>query len=279
MRYRVLLAALAGLLLGPALPAWAGPFFFSTGNPDGRMATGSRPDSPSGIEIESADDFLLTRTTIINHATFVGLLPPGANVRQVRVEIYQVFPFDSNTSRTPNVPTRTNSPSDVVFADRDSAVHNLSFHPSLLSSNFTAANSVLNGIHPSPNQTTGGEGPVTGDEVQFDVTFGRAFTLPADHYFFIPQVLLDDGNFLWLSAPKPIVSPGTPFSPDLQSWIRNADLDPDWLRIATDIVGGDPKFNATFSLSGQSVPEPGSLALAMMGGVGLGAGWVYRRRS
>ena len=31
---------------------------------------------------------------------------------------------------------------------------------------FTTANSVLNGIHPKPNQTTRGEGPVTGEEVR-----------------------------------------------------------------------------------------------------------------
>jgi len=46
-----------------------------------------------------------------------------------------------------------------------------------------------------------------------------------------------------------------PFAPgttDLQEWIRNADLDPDWLRVATDIVGvAPPTFNATFSLSGE----------------------------
>jgi len=62
------------------------------------------------------------------------------------------------------------------------------------------------------------------------------------------------GNFFWLSAPHPIVSPGTPFSPDLQAWIRNAALAPDWLRVGTDIVGGSPapQFNGTFSLAGCS---------------------------
>ena len=61
------------------------------------------------------------------------------------------------------------------------------------------------------------------------------------------------GEFFWLSAPKPIIPPGTPFNPDLQSWIRNEDLAPDWLRIGTDVVGGSPAptFNATFTLQGQ----------------------------
>lgn len=235
-------------------------FTFSTGMPDGRIGTASRPGTGPGssaatIEIESADDFILASQTTIDHATFTGLLPTGApltNVTQVRVEIYHVFPLDSVNPPSGHVPTRVNSPSDVAFDSRDSVAANLTFVSSILSASFTVANSVVNGIHPIPNQTTGGEGPVTGEEVLFDVTFTTPFTLPAGHYFFIPQVGLSSGNFLWLSAPKPIVAPGTPFSPDLQSWIRNADLDPDWLRIGTDIVGGSPAptFNGTFSLSG-----------------------------
>src|SRR5262249_102936 len=45
-------------------------FTFSTGNPDGRMATASRPPNGAAFEIESADDFLLTTETQINSATF-----------------------------------------------------------------------------------------------------------------------------------------------------------------------------------------------------------------
>jgi uncharacterized repeat protein (TIGR01451 family) len=92
--------------------------------------------------------------------------------------------------------------------------------------------------------------------VEIDVTFSPPILLPADHYFFVPQVAITTaaGNFYWLSAPKPIVSPGTPFSPDLQSWIRDENLSPDWLRVGTDIVGGSPApaFNAVFSLAGAS---------------------------
>jgi len=108
----------------------------------------------------------------------------------------------------------------------------------LLSANATAANSVLNGIHPIPDQTTGGEGAVSGQEVKFDVDFSNAISLAADHYFFIPRVELKNGNFLWLSAAKPIVGGSDLFSPDLQSWICDDNLDPAWLRIGTDIVGG-----------------------------------------
>ncbi|MEN6450932.1 MAG: hypothetical protein ABFC96_10610 [Thermoguttaceae bacterium] len=268
---------LTGLSIGLAMTLSATPapatILVNTGNPDGLIATASRPGPGSGVnqETESADDFILSSDATVTQATFVGLLPTGvplSAVSQVRVEIYRVFPADSDTSRTPNVPTRANSPSDVEFADRDSAAGNLTFATTLVSSSFAAANSVDTGIHPSPGQHTGGDGAVTGQEVQFSVTFTTPFSLPADHYFFIPQVLLSDANqhFLWLSAPKPIVAPGTPFLPDLQSWIRNAELDPDWLRIGTDIVGGTA-YNATFSLTGELVPEPASAIVWLLVGL------------
>lgn len=243
--------------------AGAAGFTFSTGNPDGKMAMATRPDSPGKPEIEAADDFVLTAQTAITHASFIGLLPRSGSVQAITLEIYRVFPLDSNTTRTPRVPTRVNSPSDVDFQSRSSGPgEQLSYRTAVLASSFTAANSVLNGIHPAPNQTTGGEGPVTGTEVQFSVTLTDPFELPAGHYFFVPQVQVSgppSSNFYWLSAPKPIVSPGTPFpagSTDLQAWIRNSALEPDWLRVGTDIVGGSPAptFNATFTLNNAPLP-------------------------
>jgi hypothetical protein len=239
-----------------ATPAFAqSPFFFSTGNPDGLVATLAKPSVNGQIETETGDDFVTTQPVVITGATFTGLLPTGtplSAITDVDVEFYHVFPIDSVNPPDGKVPTRVNSPSDNAFDERDSAVPGqLTFTATVLNSKFTAANSVVTGIHPIPNQTTGGEGPVTGEEVQFNVTFTTPFSVGVDHIFFRPQVALTSGNFLWLSAPKPIVAPGTPFSADLQTWIRNdPGIAPDWLRIGTDIIGGTGQFNATFSLTG-----------------------------
>jgi hypothetical protein len=281
-----------------ALPAAADtPFFFSTGDPDSRMATATRPAIGAPFEIESADDFILTTSTRIDSATFAGLLPSGSSasdVKDVVVEIYRVFPKDSDTGRTSfptppfsttQVPARQNSPSDVAFDSRDSAGSTLSF-TATVGASFIADNSVQpGGIHPKPNFQTGGDGSVTGDETFFDITFTTPFTLPADHYFFVPQVQLDNGDFLWLSAAKPITGGTGPFVGDLQSWTRDdPGIAPDWLRVGTDIVGPPitggmaPTFNETFSLTGAVVPEPSTWAMMLLGFVGLGyAG--YRRTS
>jgi hypothetical protein len=241
------------LILAESAPARAAPFF-DNGAPDGKIAMASRPASPGKIEIEAADDFILGVNTAINSVTFTGLLTGASpTVGQVRVEIYRVFPLDSANPPDGKVPTRVNSPSDIEFADRDTANGTLTFVTTTLATSFTAANSVLNGIKPSPNQTTGGEGAVTGQEVQFTVTFSAPLVLPADHYFFIPQVQVTGGEFFWLSSPKP--NTATPFNPDLQAWIRNDALDPDWVRVGTDVVGGatPPQFNGSFTLTGTPI--------------------------
>jgi hypothetical protein len=60
------------------LPAVADSFFFSAGNPDGKIATAARPESSGKFEIETGDDFPLVAQTSITGATFTGLLTGGA---------------------------------------------------------------------------------------------------------------------------------------------------------------------------------------------------------
>jgi hypothetical protein len=255
------LGALGLLLL--ASQASAASFSFSTGAPDGKIATLSRPDSPGKIQTETADDFIIvSNTTLISQANFTGLIPSGAplsSALNVEIEIYHVFPNDSETNRTLHVPTRANSPGDVEIDDatRDGLDGSLSFNATLVNPSFTASNSVINGIHAATNQTTHGEGPVTGEEVLISVTFNPPISLPPGHYFFRPEVLLSSGDFLWLSAPKPTAPPL--FVGDLQSWIRNDALAPDWLRIGADIVGAGA-FNASFSLLGETDADADGVA-------------------
>jgi PEP-CTERM motif len=283
--------ALIGLL--PAVAAAAEtPFFFSTGDPDGKIATATRPDTGAPFEIESADDFVLTQSTSITSATFTGLMPVGASAEDVVVEIYRVFPKESDTSRTsglptfstPNVPTRVNSPSDLAFDERDSSTSGLNFVISN-QGGFAAGNSVQpGGIRPLPDNFTTGNGGVSGIETEFTITFAIPFALPADHYFFVPQVQLSEGDFLWLSAAKPIDASGTPFPAgftDLQSWTRDdseGGIAPDWLRIGADITHQGP-FNAAFSLSGSVIPEPSTWAMMLLGFAGLSLAGIGTRKT
>jgi hypothetical protein len=187
-----------------------------------------------------------------------------ANISNVEVELYHVFPLDSVNPPSGRVFSRTNSPADIEIdaATRDGSTGTLGFTANRLAAGFTVLNTVVNRINAFPNSKTLGDGPATGDQVQITITFTKPILLPAGHYFFRPDVLVNGDDFLYLSAPKPIVSPGTPFTPDFQAWIRNSALAPDWLRIGTDIIGGatpatTPTFNMTFSLSGATVPEAG----------------------
>jgi hypothetical protein len=247
-------------------PASADAFSFSTGTPDGLIGTLSRPTTGGLIQTETADDFTLSQGTALNRATFYGLIPAGSSITRVEIEFYHLFPVDSTSPPSGNVPTRAGSPADVEIgsATRDSLDSSLHFSVDPVAPTFMVANSVINGINPFPLQFTAGEGPQTGQEVLVTADFTTPVTLPGDHYFFRPEAELASGNFLWLSAPKTLPPPG-----DLQSWIRNDDLAPDWLRIGTDITHQGP-FNAAFSLTGVTVPEPSTWAMMLLGFAGLG---------
>src|SRR5215467_1257588 len=181
MRYAFSCATVLACALLNTVPA-AGDVIYNNLPPNNLMAVATRPEVGSSFEIEAADDFVLGSQTLITSASFVGLLVPGTGgtptISDLVVEMYRVFPNDSNVGRTsgpptfstPQVPTRVNSPSDVAFESRDSAAGELTFNSSVLSSTFTALNSVQpGGIHPMPDQTTGGNASLTGQEVQINV--------------------------------------------------------------------------------------------------------------
>src|SRR5882724_6098062 len=94
------LGALSLLLLVAQAPAAS--FTFSTGDPDGKIATASRPASAGKIQTETADDFLVTQSVVITRAIFTGLLPSAtdlSSISGVEVEFYHVFPGGSDTNR------------------------------------------------------------------------------------------------------------------------------------------------------------------------------------
>src|SRR5215469_860850 len=217
MSKAILIGAALALSACLTTPLWASTFFFATGSPNGQLGALSRRPSAGKIETETADDFPLQETTVITQATIFGLIPVGTpvdNIRDVEVEVYHIFPEDSDVARTSGpptfstsaVPTRVNSPSDVEIdtATRERTAGTLAISARVVSGNFMVANTVVNGI----SVKTGGEGPRSGEEVEITITFTSPIVLLAGHYFFRPEVLLTSGDFLYLSAPRPIVAPG-----------------------------------------------------------------------
>lgn len=264
------LALLAAALLFSGICSAQGTnVIVNTGSTDGKLGALSRRPSADKLETETADDFVLKQLTVISGAKITGLISPAtplSNIADVEVEMYHIFPEDSINPPSGNVNSRMNSPSDVEIdsATRSASLGTLAFTPTLLNANFSAGNTVINGINKkSAGITTHGEGPATGAEVEIDITFTNPIILPAGHYFFRPEVLVTGADFLFLSAPRPIVAPGAAIPGDLQAWIRNSALAPDWLRIGTDIIAGDPPtFNMTFSLNGLVIDAPGTTGQA-----------------
>ena len=260
---------MASILLIAQL-ATAETFSFTPGDPDGKVGALSRPASPGKIETETADDFVLQQTTIINKATIKGLLPTDTDltkIKDVEVEIYHVFPFDSAVA-SGHVPSRTNSPSDVEIgtATRDASAGTLKFSATVESASFSVDHTVVNGI-----TVNAGEPGTIGEEVEITVTFTSPIILPAGNYFFRPEVLVTGANFLYLSVPRPIVPPGNAFLGDRQAWIRNSNLAPDWLRIGADIIVDGDTFNMAFSLNGETIPNAGTPKTANCNGKTISA--------
>jgi len=281
LRLAIAASGLAAILAaGPAGAVTV--FHFNNGAPDGRLGALSQPAAEGRVQTEVADDFNLASETRLTHATFTGLVAAGtplSALSNVEIEFYHLFPAGSDPNRKPAVPTRVNSPGDteIAGATRDGSAGGLAFDDSLVSERFSVANSVTTGVEVGPATGIGGDGGFTGEEVTINVDFTTPVTLDAGHYFFRPEADFGASNFLWLSSPKGPLPPGSP--PDLQAWMRNDNLAPDWLRIGADITRQAP-VNMAFTLTGVGgVPEPTTWAL-MIVGVGLaGASLRHHRKA
>src|SRR5258706_7600798 len=111
------LCALALGLLAAGVARAAPITLYNNLTPNNLIGVATRP-AVGAFEIEAGDDFFLGSRSIVNTASFVGLIVPGTSgtpsISDLVIEMYRVFPLDSNAVRTPNVPTRINSPSDVA---------------------------------------------------------------------------------------------------------------------------------------------------------------------
>ena len=106
-------AAMMGLVLLVAQLATAQTFSFTPGDPDGKVGALSRRASPGKVETETADDFVLQQTAVINKATITGLIPANTDltkIKDVEIEVYHVFPLDSTILRPATYRRGTNRP-------------------------------------------------------------------------------------------------------------------------------------------------------------------------
>src|SRR5438132_8026290 len=87
-RAMLLSICLLAMLAAPA----SGASIYNNLTPNNQMAIATRPGSPGVFEIEAGDDFLLGSQTIINTASFVGLIVPAPggtpSISEVVAEMY-----------------------------------------------------------------------------------------------------------------------------------------------------------------------------------------------
>src|SRR5215469_10717255 len=107
MRYRAALIAALGLTT-LAVSASADAILYNNLTPNAMIGVATRPTPSGSFEIEAGDDFVATTPVSVTHASFVGLVVSGTTapaVQDVTLEIYRVFPDDSDVGRTSGPPT------------------------------------------------------------------------------------------------------------------------------------------------------------------------------
>jgi hypothetical protein len=221
--------------------------------------------SNAAIPSETADDFFFLDPVAfrVDEIQVQGLLTdPNATITGVEVELYQTFPFDSDTRRTP-VNTRANGPADNEFVARESSRRGeLSF--SVRDVGPFAVEKVITPGSPTQEGTVGAG--LTGDLREISIRLnGRpivllpaANTVPTqhNHYFLSVRVETSSGEYFWMAGQRPpFVFPG---SGDRQAWLRTDPFDPDWRRVSDVINNSDgtgaPAFNTSFRIVGHPLP-------------------------
>ena len=277
----------------PAMPAAAllpAVYSFSTGDPDGKIATASRPESTENSR-SSPRMISCSPTTSITSATFTGLVPGGGE-RPPTSSSRSIAYFPRLGCRPHQrvaavldveVPTRVNSPSDVAFLEADSATGGLVLDQGARGDLHRKQLGETGGIYPEPESDTGGNGAVTGEEVRFDRELHRRLAPPRQPLFLRASGRAGQRQFLLAVGAEADRLAGTPFPPgftDLQSWTRD---DSARSRLAAHRHGHRgrrpaPTFNAAFSLAGSAVPEPSTWAMMLLGFAGLGFAGYRRAR-
>ena len=236
----VLATIAAGLAL--ATPAFAGDFFFTTGNADGLLGALSRSDSPGKVETETADDFVLTQTTIISGATIVGLVNAAvANITNVEVEVYNRFRWTRSVSSVGATCSRasTRRRTSKSMPPRAMEAWERSVLPQRqLSANFHRTEH--RGKRHQPESEPAGPAArvaTSGAEVEDHHHVHQADPSARRSLFLSPGGVGGGWRF-----PVAVGAAGRSWRParrsrsDLQAWIRNARLAPDWVRIGTDVI-------------------------------------------
>jgi hypothetical protein len=238
---------------------------WNTLSPSSAIAISSQ--NQGAIPSQAADDFFFTAATApafsLKTIKVDGLFTnPRGRITDVNVQLYQSYPFDSNTMVEPPV-VRTNGPSDMQFALFDSKARTLTFHAKKLG-RFMVAQTIT----PGSTSAEGGVGPgVMGQLREIDITLKKPITLypvanpgpgQLNHYWLAVTVNTSKGYYYW------VASAITPTSPaDRQTWIHTNPFDPNWHRVSDVLAGNNTNMNGTltpaysesFQLLGKVLPH------------------------